>query len=272
MAHRIEKEPLNQEAVVTEFEHKLSRVRVLYEQYFLGIEKREPTIPLKDVVRLMRDLDKERINNTRLRYRYRSLVARFNTYRTYWHRTIRAINNGTYHRDVARLRRKMAAEGINVAMPRSGRMKNPKEVEKAVTEAFRQQAEQKKKGTKKPKHRKSPANIRGKAADDIKKDVETGYDSKGGGLKEAKTSEYQPVPQTTGLPKNFSDDKMRSLFRRYVKAKKMCGEDVSKVQYESLVRTVSTQAPKVQEVHKGREVDFDVVIRKGRVILQAKSK
>ena len=269
MARKVENEPINQEAVVTEFEHKLSRVRVLYEQYFLGIEKREPTIPLKDVVRLMRDLDKERINNTRLRYRYRSLVARFNTYRTYWYRTIRAINNGTYHRDVARLRRKMAADGINVAMPRSGRMKSPRAVEKAVAEAYRQKEAQDKQGPKKQKHRKSPANIRGKAADDIRQDVESGY--KGKGLKEAKTSEYSPV-KPSGLPKNFTDDKMRSLFRRYVKAKKMCGEDVSKVRYDSLVRTVANQTPKVQAVHKGRDVDFDVVIRKGRVILQAKPK
>ncbi len=263
---KVDKEPLNQEATVTEFEQKLSRVRVLYEQYFLGIEKREPTIPLKDVVRLMRDLDKERINNTRLRYRYRSLVARFNTYRTYWNRTIRAINNGTYHRDVARLRRKMAADGINVSMPRSGRMKSPKEVEKAVAEAYRQQKEQQKKKPAKKKHRMSAANIRGKAADDIRKDAETG----GGGLKESKTSEFKPVQPAASKP--YSEDKMRSLFRRYVKAKKMCGEDVSKVRYESLVRTVETQAPKVQKVHKGKDIDFDVVIRKGRVILQAKPK
>ena len=271
MAMKVDKEPLNQEATVTEFEHKLSRVRVLYEQYFLGIEKREPTIPLKDVVRLMRDLDKERINNTRLRYRYRSLVARFNTYRTYWYRTMRAINNGTYHRDVARLRRKMSAEGINVSMPRSGRMKSPKEVEKAVTEAYRQHKEQQEKKPAKKKHRMSAANIRGKAADDIRKDSQDPVAKpNSGGLKEARTSEYKPAqPAAT---KSYSEDKMRSLFRRYVKAKKMCGEDVSKVRYETLVRTVETQAPKVQKVHKGKDIDFDVVIRKGRVVLQAKPK
>ena len=267
MARRVEKAPLDQEATVTEFEHKLSRVRVLYEQYFLGIEKREPTIPLKDVVRLMRDLDKERINNTRLRYRYRSLVARFNTYRTYWFRTMRAINAGTYHRDVARLRRKMASEGINVAMPTSGRMKSPREVEKAVTEAYRKHKEQEGQEPKKRKHRKSPMNIRGKAAEEIRQDVETGY-------KDAATSEFKPVPpaQPAGLPSGFSEDKMRSLYRRFVKAKKMCGEDPRQVRYESLVKTVATQTPKVQAVHQGREVDFDVVIRKGRVVLQAKPK
>jgi len=62
---------------------------------------------------------------------------------------------------------------------------------------------------------------------------------------------------------------MRSLFRRFVKAKQMCGEDVSNIRYESLVKSISHQLPKIQAEH-GREVEFQVVIREGRAVLRAK--
>ena len=65
---------------------------------------------------------------------------------------------------------------------------------------------------------------------------------------------------------------MRSLFRRFVKAKEMCGEDVSNIRYESLVKSVSMQLPKIQAQQKGRPVEFQVVIRDGRAVLRAKPK
>lgn len=274
MAKRVEPEPLNIEAAVKEFDLKLTRVRVLYEQYFLGIEKREPSIPLKEVVRLMVELDRTRINNTRTRYLYRSLVARFNTYRTYWNRTKRAIEQGTYHRDLARLRRKWNEKGIKMNMPTSGRLRSVKEVEKAVTDALRQERDQKAakpKGHTAQKHRKSPAEIRGKPADQVRQDVEGGY--RGGDSKSAPPPAQASATRAgAALPTGYSQDQMKSLYRRYVKAKKMVGEDPASVRYEALKQTVSAQMPKIQEVHKGRQVDFDVVIRSGRVVLKAKVK
>ena len=35
------------EAAINEFQRKLDRLKVLYEQYFMGIEKREPLVPLR---------------------------------------------------------------------------------------------------------------------------------------------------------------------------------------------------------------------------------
>ncbi len=65
---------------------------------------------------------------------------------------------------------------------------------------------------------------------------------------------------------------MQSLDRRFVKAKQMCGEDTSNIKYESLVKSVNQQLPKIQAQHQGREVEFQVVIREGRAILRAKPK
>jgi hypothetical protein len=127
------KEPKEVEALINEFAKKLDRLKILYEQYFMGIEKREPTVPLKDVVRIMRSLENEQIRNTGLRFRYRTLVQRLNTYRTYWNRTLREIERGTYHRDLARLRRKMKREGIEMA--KVGPKSSVADVERAISDA-----------------------------------------------------------------------------------------------------------------------------------------
>src|SRR5512139_3392299 len=114
MAFSQPQKELDVEASLNEFEQKLDRLKILYEQYFMGVEKREPLVPLKDVVRVMRALEQVQIRNTGHRYRYRNLVQKLNSYRSYWNRTIRAIDNGTYFRDVARMGRSMAKKGIAV--------------------------------------------------------------------------------------------------------------------------------------------------------------
>jgi len=49
----------------------------------------------------------------------------------------------------------------------------------------------------------------------------------------------------------------------------MCGEDTSTVHYDSLVKSISQQLPKIREQNQGRNVEFQVVIREGRAILRA---
>ena len=52
------------EKLVGELEIAVDRLRSLYEQYFMGIEKLEPTVPRKDVDRRIQVLRKEQIRNT----------------------------------------------------------------------------------------------------------------------------------------------------------------------------------------------------------------
>jgi hypothetical protein len=290
MAHKVRPAADNVEGMVREFELKLERLKVLYEQYFMGIEKREPRVPHHEVVRLMRELDAVRINNTRLRYRYRSLVQRFNTYRTYWNRTIRAIDNGTYHRDLARVRRNWARKGINVEVPTTGRVKSVAEVERAVGKALGDAEKQpEKKKRELPNKRNSATDVRGKPADQIPLDQHAAQESRlepidlpqepGAPRPPARAAPAPPRPPTPSqptpavpLPQGFTADEMLSLYRRYVKAKRMVGEDPTSVQYASLARSVAHQVPKLREMNSGRDVDFDVVVRQGKVVLKAKNR
>lgn len=94
------------QAELDELENKLERLRVRYEQFFLGIEKIPPTTLRTDVVRIMRRIEQYQIRNTALKFRFRSMVQKFHSYSTYWNRTLREIENGTYRRHIERLQTK----------------------------------------------------------------------------------------------------------------------------------------------------------------------
>lgn len=91
--------------LLSDLEVRLERLRALYEQYFIGIEKLEPTVPRKDVDRRFWDLRKVRVRNTALRFRLQTLVQRYNTLQQYWLRICRQIEAGTYSRHLRRAAR-----------------------------------------------------------------------------------------------------------------------------------------------------------------------
>ena len=81
------------------FEQNLNELIIKYEQYFLGLEKREPLLLLAEVERAARKYQGVQIINTMLKFKYNSLVARLNSYKQYWARIIRLIEEGKYSRD-----------------------------------------------------------------------------------------------------------------------------------------------------------------------------
>ena len=106
------------EKLLNELEEKIDRLRGLYEQYFMGIERLEPLIPRKDVDRRIVQFRKEPPRNTALRFRLNTLAQRFNTMQQHWGRVVREIENGTYRRDVARA---AARFGVDEALTAVGR-------------------------------------------------------------------------------------------------------------------------------------------------------
>lgn len=82
-----------------QFEQLLGELIIKYEQYFLGIEKREPLRLFGQVERLSQRFLSGGITNSMQRFRYNCLVARFTTYRQYWNRIVRLIEEGKYSRD-----------------------------------------------------------------------------------------------------------------------------------------------------------------------------
>jgi hypothetical protein len=93
------------DAAIGELEIRVERLRSLYEQYFLGIERIEPGVARKDVDRRIWQLKREKIRNTARRFKLQTIIQRYNTFQQYWQRICREIENGTYRRHVLRAER-----------------------------------------------------------------------------------------------------------------------------------------------------------------------
>lgn len=89
-------------------ESRLAELITRYDQYFIGIEKREPLKLLAEVEQLARRYANTPITNTMYKHRYTNLIARLSSYRQLWNKTVREIEEGRYSRDRFRARMKNA--------------------------------------------------------------------------------------------------------------------------------------------------------------------
>lgn len=132
MAH-VKDEPaveVNIDELLGALDKKLDRCKHLYDQYFLGFEKRPPSILHKEIVRLMHDIDQIDIRKAGPLFRYHSLIQRWGVYRTMWNREIREIELGTSKRDLARMARKWKSQGKDDKTLR--RVRTPAQLERVI--------------------------------------------------------------------------------------------------------------------------------------------
>jgi len=89
-------------------EANISELIVKYEQYFLGIEKREPLKLCEDIERVIRRYNTSTIVNTMMKFRFNTLSGKFSSYKQYWTRINRLIEEGKYSRDRFKMARHLA--------------------------------------------------------------------------------------------------------------------------------------------------------------------
>ncbi len=83
-----------------ELEEAITNLQVLYEKYFLGIDRRPPEQERLRVSRKMREMRTTMVRNTALKFRINTLFAKLISFERMWDRTLREIEEGTYKRDV----------------------------------------------------------------------------------------------------------------------------------------------------------------------------
>lgn len=149
----------------------LDRVRVLYEQYFLGIQKQPPAYLHTDVERKIRELAQIQVRNTALRYRFATLQQKFGSYNSYWRRTLRQIESGTYTRSLLKIGRQAVRTGAEVpeeilaAMPRRMREQVVRDREAAL--ALARLRERQRSGGEPPSRTGEDADIGDLGAEDL---------------------------------------------------------------------------------------------------------
>jgi hypothetical protein len=113
---------------------KLMSLKLAYDQYFLGSRPREPAMEAEEVRKLVVVYANQAIKNTAMRFKFNSIVSRYQAFKRQWTDTLRKIENGTYsrHQFKAKLHERPAAPPPDaVARPPQHR----KEVYEALVEA-----------------------------------------------------------------------------------------------------------------------------------------
>ena len=85
--------------LLDELDQSLKRLRMEYEQFFLGAMKREPQVLKGKVQKIIIRMVNEPPRNARQKFRFNTLNSRFQVYRQLWGRTMREMEAGTYKRD-----------------------------------------------------------------------------------------------------------------------------------------------------------------------------
>ena len=83
-----------------ELDEAMTGLHVLYEKYFLGIDRRPPDEERKRVSKRMRELRTTTVRNTMLKFKINTMFARLIAFERMWDRTLREIEEGTYKRDL----------------------------------------------------------------------------------------------------------------------------------------------------------------------------
>ena len=125
---------------LTELDEAIQNLQVLYEKYFLGIDRRPPDDERKRVSKKTRELRESLIKNTALKFKINTLFAKLLSFERMWDRTLREIEDGTYKRDVfkakLRMRDRDGALAAKPAAASSGAPQIPEEKLRRLYDTF----------------------------------------------------------------------------------------------------------------------------------------
>jgi hypothetical protein len=281
-----------QERMVSDLEIQIDRLRALYEQYFMGIEKLEPHVPRKQVERLLQTIRRQRLNNTAQRFRFQQLVQRYNTMQTYWRRVARQIEEGTYRRDVMRARAR-AEEHLNEVRKRMRGDKEEKEeipshdvdlddFEDTSPGAVLPEAVGQHMITSPSISERPPIPRPQQSMQELLNDPTL---ATGANVAPQSPRRLPPVPPpsppTRGqrppppppppqrtARQDLAPERIQAIYRDYVSARQRCNQSTVGLTFDKVSQQIRTQENALRQKH-GKEVDFQVTIREGKAILRA---
>jgi uncharacterized FlaG/YvyC family protein len=228
------------ESQVKEIEEELEELKARYDQYFLGVERREPARQREELRKRVLRVKEAFTRNTGLKFRIQTLHARYLSYERLWMRSAREREEGTYRRDLFKARLHAAHRGEAPLAP-------PAETAapaQAATPVPAQAAT-----TPRPGATPAPAAPAAAAA--------------------------RPAAPRPGAPAapppagSMSPAQLRALYDSYVAAKRSCNEDTSRISYEAVANTVSKQIPELMSRFKAKTVEFKVEVKDGKAVLKA---
>jgi hypothetical protein len=233
-------------------ERKMDRLRSLYESYFMGMEKIPPDTLRRELNRLMLEMQQVPIGSASVRFRFQALTQKWVLHTTYWNRTMREIEAGTYRRDVARTQRHLAERGGVITEEEALSLGIPKSRVKAFVAHQQQQA------ARKAKTGTPPAPAQAGAPPVAAPPPRSGPPPLPPGA-------GRPSP-TPGLP-GLSDADFEKAYQRYKRAHDELG--IEAMAKDKLRARLGKQLPKVLDEQKCDRVRIEIAVEDGKVRLKA---
>ncbi len=221
---------------IAELSEEVEALRAAYEQYFIGVERRPPTMRHDRLKKRVTAVQTTTVKQTAAKFKAQTLNNKLLTYERLWTRTLQEIEAGTYRRDVykAKLHRKddpkpaAPPPAAVAAAPVAGKPAGPGVAPTAGAPAS---------GAAGKPQAAAPAR-----------------------------AQATPVAAPSG---QLSEAKLHAIYDAYVMAKKRCNEDISKLSFDSVANTLRQQVPALIKQHNAKSVEFKVVIKDGKAVLRA---
>lgn len=87
------------EAELRELTDRVEELRTKYDRYFMGLDRIPPERFRAKLERDMRNSKLLKSHKTEMKFRFKNVTSRFTTYRRYWDRVMRMIEEGRFKRE-----------------------------------------------------------------------------------------------------------------------------------------------------------------------------
>lgn len=270
----------------SDLEEELVGLKVAWEQYFMGLERFAPSKAHDSLKKRLNNLRTRLKGSTAAKFRAQQLVGKFHTYERLWERTVKEIENGTYRRDLLRLRRKTggaqapkkeaASESVDIPADFDG--DDLDSALDAAVQAVTKRAAPATSGVAPAIPAVVPLTptvvpIAGSAPAGVPLTVRAARPSAPGPQAPAAPAPAsvptRPVNAQARPTGTLEEAKLRAVYNAYVTAKKQCREDVSAINFDSVASSLRRQVPELMKKHGANSVDFKVVIKDGKAVLRA---
>jgi hypothetical protein len=228
----------NPEEEIALVEKEIQDLRIAFEQFFLGQDRKAP-LRRRDLLgeRLRRFRQAGEKIPTMLRHRFDQAQSRFMSYERVWQRTLNEIEAGTYKRDVFKMKmHQRAAPPLDTDTAK-----------RLVDWGADDQASQTNAATAQEEVTEAPT------------------------APPPRTRTIPPPPQTQppGGNQALSEKQLKALYNAYVTARQRTNESSDGITLDSLSKSLLKQVPTLLKKYDCKAIDFKVVIKDNRTVLKA---
>lgn len=260
---------------IERLDEELNRLKARFEQYFLGIERINPSRDYEDYKKRLTRLVGQFHRNTAVKFRLGTLQSKFVTYERLWLKTLKDIEEGRYVRDLKKLRwkneRRQQATGAKQGGKQDEKEERPKskpfytldDLEADLPEDLFANLEA---GPTPPAAARPPA---AKPPPPPPSALRSTPPAAAKPPPRPAAARPPPPPPAAARAGAISDEKITQIYNAYVTAKRRCKESTDGLTPEALARSLRQQVPKLMQQHNAKSVDFKVVIKDGKAILKA---